>query len=79
MQTVRGVYNEPRNVAMYLIRSLRKDGLLLISQVFGLRGYSSTGSVIERIKARLETGAELGRHIGSIRRQIVGDKSQTET
>jgi len=79
MHAVRGVYNEPRNVAIYLIRTLRRDGLLGISRVFGMRGYSSTSSAIERIKARLETSEKLHRQIDTIRRQILGGKSQTET
>jgi REP element-mobilizing transposase RayT/uncharacterized protein YqeY len=79
MHAVRGVYNEPRNVAMYLIRTLRRDGLLAIGRVFGMRGYSSTSSAVERIKARLETSEELRRKIDIIRRQLVEEKSQAET
>lgn len=77
MSTVRGVQNEPRNVAIYLIRALRRDGLLTIGRVFGMKGYSSTSSAVERIKARLVTSEKLCRRIDSIRRQLVGDKSQT--
>ncbi len=38
MHSVRGVSNEPRNVAIYLIRILRKENLLSLGARFGMRG-----------------------------------------
>jgi len=37
-------------MAIYLVRMLRKDDLLAISGEFGLRGYSSAGSVVDGMK-----------------------------
>jgi hypothetical protein len=37
-----------------------------------------SSGVIERIKARIEKNDDLRRHIGSIRRPIADEKSQTE-
>ena len=48
----RGVYNEPRNVAMYLLRQLRGEPLTDIGEIFGLTQYSSVSSVIQNVKHR---------------------------
>lgn len=40
-RSVRGVSNEPRNVAIYLTRILRQEGLIEISAAFGMQGDSS--------------------------------------
>lgn len=48
----RGVVNEPRNVAIYLARILRNDGLAEICRDYGLKKYSSAGSVIERVNGQ---------------------------
>ena len=46
----RGMFNEPRNVAIYLTRRLRGDSLKQIAKEFGMSKYSSVSSVIERLK-----------------------------
>ena len=50
----RGIENEPRDVAMYLIRSLRAEPLMKIGENFGLTQYSSVGSAVMRVKAKLQ-------------------------
>ena len=79
MRSVRGVTNEPRNVAIYLIRVLRRDGLLSIGALFGMGGYSSASSAIERIRHQLTTDQELQWRINTIREQLAANKSQTKT
>jgi REP element-mobilizing transposase RayT len=79
MQTARGLSNEPRNVAIYLFRDLRKDGLLTISNHFGMRGYSPASSAIDRINKKLATGKELRQRIDEMKQQIIADKCQTES
>jgi REP element-mobilizing transposase RayT len=79
MRSVRGVTNEPRNVAIYLMRTLRRDGLLSIGALFGMGGYSSASSAIERIRQQLTTDQELQWRINTIREQLAANKSQTET
>lgn len=60
----RGLFNEPRNMAIYLMRRLRGDSLKTIGQQFQIKKYSSVSSVIERMKAtlvdekRLQTSVE---------------------
>ena len=79
MHSVRGVSNEPRNVAIYLIRTLRRDGLLSISTRFGLNGYSPVSSAIDRIRKRLPTNNDLQQKINAIKQQLTTDMCQTET
>lgn len=79
MRSVRGVTNEPRNVAIYLMRILRRDRLLSIGALFGMAGYSSVSSATERIRHQLTTDQELQWRINRIREQLSANKSQKET
>ncbi|MCJ7774308.1 MAG: transposase [Desulfobacterales bacterium] len=65
-KTRRGFFNEPRNVAIYLIRALRQDTLTDISRIFHIKKYSSTSSAIERLKDRLKTDKKLKKRIDSL-------------
>ncbi|MCK4503242.1 MAG: transposase [Desulfuromonadales bacterium] len=79
MHSVRGVSNEPRNVAIYLVRILRRDGLLSIGTRFGMRGYSPAGSAIDRIRKKLTTSKDLQQQINTIKQQLTASECQTET
>ena len=50
----RGIENEPRDVAMYLIRSLRSEPLMRVGAGFVLNQYSSVSSVVMRVKTKLQ-------------------------
>jgi len=50
----RGIENEPRDVAMYLIRSMRAEPLIRVGANFGLNQYSSVSSAVLRVKAKLQ-------------------------
>ena len=50
----RGIENEPRDVAVYLIRTMRSEPLMRIGPAFGLKRYSSVSSVVMRIKTKLK-------------------------
>jgi len=73
----RGRLNEPRSVAIYLVRRLRKEGLKQISSVFGLRGYSAASSVLERMARQLMKDRGLQKRCEQIQKSLV--KGQTET
>ncbi|MFQ6611001.1 MAG: hypothetical protein ACE5D7_09425 [Fidelibacterota bacterium] len=45
----RGVWNEPRNMAVYLSRRLRLDSLSVIGSHYNLAKYSSVSSVVYRM------------------------------
>ncbi len=49
----RGMENEPRDMAMYLIRSMRAEPLMRVGANFGLNQYSSVSSAVTRVKAKL--------------------------
>ncbi len=79
LQTRRGTLNEPRNVAIYLSRMLRKDGLVMISKNFNMAGYSSASSAIERVRKKLSTDKKLRKRIDQSKQNILKNKGQTET
>jgi chromosomal replication initiation ATPase DnaA len=66
----RGALNEPRNVAIYLCRVLRRDSLLTISESFNMAGYSSAGSAIERVMKKLANDKKLKKRIDEIKQSI---------
>jgi putative transposase len=49
----RGIENEPRDVAIYLIRTIRAEPLLNNRGLFKLKKTQSVSSAVERIKTRL--------------------------
>ncbi len=55
----RGVFNEPRNVAIFLSRRLRGDLLEEIGEDFNLNRYSSVSTAIERTKAQMSRDRKL--------------------
>jgi REP element-mobilizing transposase RayT len=73
----RGVFNEPRNVAIYLTRRLRGDSLHQIGEQFGIRKYSSVSSVIERLKLAIAEDRKLRKRVDSIASAL--SKSQEQT
>ena len=73
----RGVFNEPRAVAIYLARMLRKDGLDTICREFSMSRYSSASSVMERVKRQMSKDRKLKMRIEHVRLQI--HKGQTKT
>ena len=73
----RGVSNEPRDVAIYLTRLLRKEGLREIGIEFGLSNYSSVGSAVNRVKSLMVKNKKLKAKVDEIISTIF--KSQTKT
>ena len=49
----RGFSNQPRNVAIYLLRTLRGDTLNQIGREFNMNRYSSVSSVVQRMSAKI--------------------------
>jgi REP element-mobilizing transposase RayT len=77
LRSRRGVLNEPRNVAIYLLRRLRGDSLKQIGENFRMNKYSSVSSVIERVKREMAEDRKLQ---GRIKKLIVQlEKSQEQT
>jgi hypothetical protein len=66
----RGRVNEPRNVAIYLMRHLRGDTLSAICNVFGLKKDSSSGSIVDRVKKQIIKDKQLRSRVGAIKKTI---------
>ncbi len=73
----RGMFNEPRNVAIYLTRRLRGDSLKKIAKEFGMSKYSSVSSVIERLKALAAEDRKLTKRVEKLISLL--SKSQEQT
>ncbi len=77
LKSRRGRFNEPRSMAIYLARMLRKDSLIDIGSEFGLNGYSSVSSVLEGMKKQLQKNRQLQKHYKEIEETVL--ISQTES
>jgi len=73
----RGVFNEPRNVAIYLTRRLSGDSLNQIGEQFRIKKYSTVSSVIERMKTVMAEDRQLRKRIETI--VLTLSKSQEQT
>ena len=63
----RGHFNEPRNVAIYLIRWFRGATLKEAGKIFGIEKNSTVSSIVERLKQEMERNKNLNKRIGSLR------------
>ncbi len=61
---------EPRNVAIYPARRLRRERLKEIGEAFQMNTYSSVSSVIERLKEALAADGGLGQRVERITRVV---------
>ena len=66
----RGITNEPRNVAIYLLRSLRGDNLEEIGREFNIPRFSSVSSVVERMRGKISGDRQLRRRVEEIKTAI---------
>jgi len=73
----RGIFNEPRNIAIYLTRRLRGDSLKQIGVHFKLKKYSSVSSIIERMNEAIAKDQKLRNRIEKL--VTVLSKSQEQT
>jgi len=75
-KTQRGMFNEPRNAAVYLMRKIGREGLKEIGKLFGIEKYSSVSSVIEGTKQRLKTDRSFSKRINDLYRSILNSQKQ---
>jgi hypothetical protein len=71
----RGIENKPRDVAMYLIRSMRSEPLMRVGAGFGLNRYSSVSSAVMRVKTKLQKDRKFKARLECIESNIL--KGQT--
>lgn len=78
LETKRGQFNEPRNMAVYLLRQIRGDRLLSIGELFGIRSYSTVSSIVRRISQLEKTQKRIQVQIKNLRKGIANaHKGQT--
>ena len=77
LQSRRGFFHEPRNVAIYLTRRLRGDSLKQIGEQYRMNKYSSVSSVIERMKVLIAQDRRLKKKIESLIQAISKNQEQT--
>jgi putative transposase len=73
----RGTFNEPRNVAIYLMRKLRRDTLSDIGKTFQMEKYSSVSSVIGRLKYRMRNDSKLKKRVRTMESRLKKSQEQT--
>jgi putative transposase len=71
LQSKRGVYNEPRNVAIYLTRQLTGESLKRIAEHYRIKKYSSASSVVERMKSMMVVDRKLRKHIENLKAKLL--------
>jgi len=77
LKSRRGRFSEPRSIAIYLARALRKDSLMDIGSEFNLNGYSSVSSVLEGMRKHLQKDRRLRKRYKEIEETVL--VGQTET
>lgn len=77
--TRRGYFNEPRNVAVYLIRYLRNDTLKQVGEQFGNDKYSTVSSIVERVKNGMKADKGLKNRIQNLAEKITKSQRQTHS
>jgi len=71
----RGMENEARDVAMYLIRSMRAEPLMRVGANFGLNQYSSVSSAVVRVKAKLQKDRKFKECVQHIESNILNNQT----
>ncbi len=68
--TRRGVFNKPRNVAIYLLRNIRGDNLNDIKNIFQINAYSTVSSIIQTVSELKKSDRRLRQQIETIKNNI---------
>jgi len=66
----RGTFNEPRCVAIYLLRRFRQDSLKEIGKVFNLEKNSSVSSIIGRMRTRIQNNRKIKMRIKKMEDEV---------
>ena len=72
----RGVLNEPRNVAVFLVRRLRGEKLEEIGRRFDIAKYSSVSSAIEKMKREMSVNRKLRLRVKDIEKTLFNSQQQ---
>ena len=75
--TRRGIFNEPRNIAVYLLRQIRGESLNNIGKLFNIKAYSTVSSILRRVERLKKYDRKIKKRIGKIQDSI--NKGQRQT
>ena len=75
--TRRGILNEPRNIAVYLLRQIRGEKLNKIGELFNIKAYSTVSSILRRVSILKKYDKKIKKRIGKIQNSI--NKGQRQT
>jgi len=64
--TRRGVFNEPRNIAVYLLRQVRGESLNNISELFNIKAYSTVSSILRRVSRLKKSDRKIKKQVTAI-------------
>ncbi|MDY0362888.1 MAG: transposase [Desulforegulaceae bacterium] len=70
----RGMLNDQRNIAIYLVRKMRRETHLEISSYFRINSFSSVSSAINRLEKRIKTDVKLKNIVEEIKSQIINSQ-----
>ncbi|MBN1907334.1 MAG: transposase [Deltaproteobacteria bacterium] len=73
----RGHNNEPRNVAIYLVRRLKNAKLKQVGEQFGIEKYSTVSSIVERVKHEMEIDKGFKNRVQILHEKIIKSQRQT--
>jgi len=68
--TRRGIFNEPRNIAVYLLRQIRGENLNSIGEQFNIKAYSTVSSILRRVSRLKKYDRKIKKRIGKIQDSI---------
>ncbi|PQP35598.1 hypothetical protein C6A37_01720 [Desulfobacteraceae bacterium SEEP-SAG9] len=71
MLSRRGYFNEPRNVAIYLIRHLRNDTLKQVGEFFRIAKNSTISSVDRRLKHEMVRNYKIKKNIETLKLKLI--------
>jgi putative transposase len=75
--TRRGHFNEPRNVAIYLVRRLKNDTLKKVGERFSIEKYSTVSSIVERVKHEMNIDKGFKNRVQILHEKIIKSQRQT--
>jgi hypothetical protein len=65
-----GILNEPRNIAVYLLRQIRGEKLNKIGELFNIKTYSTVSSILRRVSSLKKYDKKIKKRIGKIQNSI---------
>ena len=77
LKTRRGVLNEPRNIAIYLLRQMRGENLITIGELFNIKAYSTVSSILRRVSRLKKYDRKIKKQIVRVQDNINKGQGQT--